>query len=155
MRKEIYQISAALAILWLQVRPAICCMQYDDRVAHTVLNDPVVRSAIHAGPFANQTQSLAGFFEMCTARVNLTGLVDSTLPYHQRLIERGAFGRHKSSAVQACFAGTLVGQSPSCDKLTCTTFIRCDRSVLLLLCMAAWLAWSKGRPADLRSLCRL
>ena len=65
-------------------------MQYDDRVAHTLLNDFDMRNAIHAAPFANQTHTLAGFFEMCTRRINLTTLVNSALPYHRQNINRGA-----------------------------------------------------------------
>ena len=70
-------------------RWGVWVVQYDDRVAHYLLNDPTVRKSIHAGAFANATQSLAGFFEMCTSRINYTNLVDTTIPYHVRNIERG------------------------------------------------------------------
>lgn len=65
-------------------------VQYDDRIAHKFLNDFSVRDAIHAAPFANKTETLAGFFEMCTTRVNYTVLVESTIPYHKHNIARGA-----------------------------------------------------------------
>ncbi|KAK9804123.1 hypothetical protein WJX73_001313 [Symbiochloris irregularis] len=63
---------------------------YDDRIAHKFLNDFSVRDAMHAAPFANKNETLAGFFEMCTTRVNYTVLVESTIPYHMHNIARGA-----------------------------------------------------------------
>ena len=58
-----------------------------------------VRDAIHAGAFANETQTLAGFFRMCTSRLNYTTIVNNTLPYHTDNIARGkAFAALSSTA---------------------------------------------------------
>ena len=48
-----------------------------------------MRDAIHVAPFANSTQTLLGWFEMCTSRLNFTHLVESTIPYHMSNIEAG------------------------------------------------------------------
>ena len=73
-------------------------MQYDDRIAHFVLNNQEYRDSLHIAPFANETQSLAGFFEMCTQRINFTHEVPSTIPYHMANIEQG----------EHCFAAYLT-----------------------------------------------
>ena len=48
-----------------------------------------MRDAIHVAPFANSSQTLLGWFEMCTFRLNFTYLVESTIPYHMANIEAG------------------------------------------------------------------
>lgn len=66
-----------------------CCHQEQQLLLYSQCLLHLLDTGCAAETFANATQTLAGFFEMCTSRLNYTHLVDSTIPYHQSNIARG------------------------------------------------------------------
>ncbi|CAK7340149.1 unnamed protein product [Dovyalis caffra] len=78
-------VKAGIVPLWPQLAEhdlTVACT--NDEVATTWLNDPSVRTAIHA-----ETESITGAWELCTSRLLYRHDAGSMIPYHKNLTSQG------------------------------------------------------------------